>query len=1209
MLHSVRWVGSCMLMTAMAFAGGKSKLESSATAVVAPELPVGANASFTREVHGIQPPRSNSLVGTYTSLQGRWDWQSNGGSVREIEVDSLTGNVHVVFMNSISADSAGQSAGRRTVYARSTDDGATWNNFSNVLVPTDRSGYPTMTLLQGTSLPGRVIIGNHGGGPLASNAYAEDATPGVFAPFPPLPALNPPVDGGEPIWPWVSGPADGSVVMHSSVSAPLAGSSNNYTNRTTDFATWLDPWLSVNLIDASARAAIHSNKTGRVGIMASSVIDTTLFIESTDNGATWSSTIAYPQFRLVGSDTVVTYVGWDFVYDGNNPMMAWGSSLKSPTGGIFFRGARIEFWSAATGYVDAVPADTIQWPSTMVTQSNHLPVGWPTIAKTGNRIVIAFTGLANNDAVIDTLTGRRMGDIYMVQSTDNGFTWSPIKNITKTPQIDERYPSISRYNPDGYAYMVWQEDPIPGTNIPIGTPSTPETPMTIAKQVFYKADLANIFVANDMETLSIDEPPAGNPIKEGTSFVPKATFKNVGLASQSGVTVRFQVLNSINTVVYTDDESIGSIAPGVSAQVTFGSVPGTLTTGVYTTRAIALLGGDQDQSNDTTSSSTQIIPTVTVSAGGYSVDFESPTPDGGFTGWHTAPVGGGISDWVLGTPGKTQLSHAHSGVNAWVTKLVGNHSDDQESYVGSPVLDLTAIPGNIIIEFWHNFQLENQWDGAVLQYSVDGGLSWLRADSTLGSGPNFNTALSTGWYNEDTDSGVTANVSAPMWGESSTAYVNSDGWIRSTTILPIGGLSDVRLRWFVSFDPNITFEGWAIDDVTIQSAAAIVGVNVVAGWNMVSNPVTAPDNSVTALYPSSLFSYAFQFNPGTGYQQSNNMENGLGYWAKFGSATLNNISGAPINSFGIPVSAGWNLVGSISATVDTADISSTPAGIRASHWFGFSGAYAEATQIIPGNAYWVKAFSAGTFFMENISGPAARPVREGVSLADQFNSVTIRDAKGNAQTLYFGASNAKELISYELPPVPPSGAFDARFESESGGVLLKTHAGSNQVAEMTIAVQSPAYPLHITWNIKEGSYSIADAFGVMTAERMEKNGSITVSNGAVNKLLVRGSAQGENIPTEFALFQNYPNPFNPTTNIKFGLPVQSNIQVEIFNILGQKVRTLVNGDFVAGYHVVEWNGRNDADQQLGSGIYLMKISASGEGSRSFSEVRKLTLIK
>ncbi len=1208
MFMFVRWVCLCLLVTAVAFAGNKGKVATSIGVDVAPEI-LSPATSFTPEVSTIQTPRSTALVGTYTSLQGRWDWQSNGGSIRMIELDSLTGNVHVVLMNSISADSAGQSAGRRTVYARSTNDGASWDNFSNVLVPTDRSGYPTMTLLQGTSLPGRVIIANHGGAPTASNAYAEDATPGVFAPFPPLPALNPPVDDGEPIWPWVTGPADGSVVVHSSVGGSTTGLHNNYVNRTADFATWNDPWYNVSLIDAQARAAIRSNKTGRVGIMASAVIDTTVFLESTNNGATWSSSVVYPQYRVVGPDTIVTYVGWDFVYDGNDPLMVWGSSLRSPTGGAFFRGARIEFWSTATGFVDAVPADTVQWPSTMVIQSNHLPVGWPTIAKSGSRIIIAFTGLANNDAVIDTLTGRRMGDIYMVQSTDNGFTWSPIKNITKTPQIDERYPSISTYNPDGYAYMVWQEDPIPGTNIPIGTPSVPETPMTIAKQVFYKADLANIFVANDMQTLTLDEPPAGDPIKEGTSFTPKATFKNVGLASQSGVTVRFQVINSGNSVVFTDDESIVSIAPGASTQVTFATVPGTLTTGVYTTRAIALLGGDQDATNDTVSSNTQIIPTVTVSSGGYSVDFESPTPEGGFTGWHTAPVGGGISDWVLGTPAKTQLSHAHSGVNAWVTKLSGDHSDDQESYVGSPVLDLTAIPGNILVEFWHNFQLEDQWDGGVLQYSVDGGLTWLRADSTLGTGPNYNTALSTGWYNEDTDSGTTANVSAPMWGVSSTAYTNSDGWIRSTTILPIGGLSDVRLRWFVSFDANITFEGWAIDDVTIQSASATVGVTVASGWNTVSNPVTAPDNSVTALYPTSLFNYAFQFNPGTGYQQSSSMSNGTGYWAKFPAGTLNNISGAPINSFGIPVNQGWNLVGSISSTVDTADITSTPAGIRASDWFGFAGAYAASSQIVPGSAYWVKASAAGTFFMENISGPAARPVRQPVSLSDQFNTVTISDAQGNSQTLYFGATNAKDLPSYELPPVPPSGAFDARFDGANGGVLLKTHSTAAREAQMTIAIQSSSYPVKVTWNIQHGSYNVADAFGVSSAKKMERGGSMTITNNAVNRLVINGSAQDDNIPSEYALFQNYPNPFNPSTNVKFGLPVQSRVSVEIFNILGQKVRTLVNNDFVAGYHVVEWNGRNDADQQLGSGMYILKITATGEESSIFTDVQKLTLVK
>lgn len=90
-----------------------------------------------------------------------------------------------------------------------------------------------------------------------------------------------------------------------------------------------------------------------------------------------------------------------------------------------------------------------------------------------------------------------------------------------------------------------------------------------------------------------------------------------------------------------------------------------------------------------------------------------------------------------------------------------------------------------------------------------------------------------------------------------------------------------------------------------------------------------------------------------------------------------------------------------------------------------------------------------------------------------------------------------------------------------------------------------------------------------------------------------------NLPLEFSLFQNYPNPFNPSTEIKFGLPRHSDVRIEIFNILGQKVTTLFEGLLPAGYHSVHWNGSN-----LSSGVYYYRIDAG-----SFSDIKKMTLLK
>lgn len=86
---------------------------------------------------------------------------------------------------------------------------------------------------------------------------------------------------------------------------------------------------------------------------------------------------------------------------------------------------------------------------------------------------------------------------------------------------------------------------------------------------------------------------------------------------------------------------------------------------------------------------------------------------------------------------------------------------------------------------------------------------------------------------------------------------------------------------------------------------------------------------------------------------------------------------------------------------------------------------------------------------------------------------------------------------------------------------------------------------------------------------------------------------------EISLSQNYPNPFNPTTNIVFHLPTSEMAIVTVYNILGQKVKTLVNRQLVAGYHKVQFDGAN-----LSSGVYFVRLQAAGQ-----TQIRKMMLLK
>lgn len=95
------------------------------------------------------------------------------------------------------------------------------------------------------------------------------------------------------------------------------------------------------------------------------------------------------------------------------------------------------------------------------------------------------------------------------------------------------------------------------------------------------------------------------------------------------------------------------------------------------------------------------------------------------------------------------------------------------------------------------------------------------------------------------------------------------------------------------------------------------------------------------------------------------------------------------------------------------------------------------------------------------------------------------------------------------------------------------------------------------------------------------------------------------MPIEYSLEQNYPNPFNPTTKINFNIPQNSNVRLEIFNIIGEKIATLIsNKEYQPGSFTVDWNGTNQFGNQVPSGVYLYKLSAG-----KFSSVKKMMMIK
>ncbi len=100
------------------------------------------------------------------------------------------------------------------------------------------------------------------------------------------------------------------------------------------------------------------------------------------------------------------------------------------------------------------------------------------------------------------------------------------------------------------------------------------------------------------------------------------------------------------------------------------------------------------------------------------------------------------------------------------------------------------------------------------------------------------------------------------------------------------------------------------------------------------------------------------------------------------------------------------------------------------------------------------------------------------------------------------------------------------------------------------------------------------------------------------------------VPEEYSLGQNFPNPFNPSTSMGFGIPFASEVHIEVYNLLGQKVATLVSEKVQPGYQFIQWNSRNIHGQQVSSGIYFVVMRArSLDGSKQFNHTNKMILLR
>lgn len=316
----------------------------------------------------------------------------------------------------------------------------------------------------------------------------------------------------------------------------------------------------------------------------------------------------------------------------------------------------------------------------------------------------------------------------------------------------------------------------------------------------------------------------------------KVAIINSGTVAVHNFTISYQVnggtirnsvindtINSGDTIIYSLNQPFNFSTPGA-----------------YYLKIVVQVVGDNQNINDTLNSFIYSLSTVTTFP--YIQNFES-----GNGGWIS---GGSSNSWEIGTPSKPVINTAGpNGTQSYVTSLIGNYNANERSYVTSPCFNFSTLrlPRIKLSIFWSS---QFSTDGATLQGSVDGGLTWF----LLGS---VNELKSRNWYNNNTMVGGTgsgtvnnflSNGNQIAW--SGTFLNSSQGWVEAERSLPeLANQSNVRLRIAFASDALVQNDGFAFDNIEI--------------WQPLNPVITSVDdlNDTCVLMPRKVKASILQFSP------------------------------------------------------------------------------------------------------------------------------------------------------------------------------------------------------------------------------------------------------------------------------------------------------------------------------------------------------------
>jgi len=410
-----------------------------------------------------------------------------------------------------------------------------------------------------------------------------------------------------------------------------------------------------------------------------------------------------------------------------------------------------------------------------------------------------------------------------------------------------------------------------------------------------------------------------------------------------------------------------------------------------------------------------------------------------------------------------------------------------------------------------------------------------------------------------------------------------------------------------------------------------------SGWSLVSSPLTVRDPVPSAVFGDDVSFFQLYGWNGAYYAPHQFVGRTTGYWLLLPQAATVDYEGVAFQPADSVVCAdlrrGWNLIGCPfdhpigldGVTIDSAGhrrpfYEAAAAGWISPVFYAWSGSFYFMTpEFRPGYGYWFAALLPGLQLCLSDAPTTAIAGREpdrGPTSA-LYGDVTIVTLSRGSSSVSIGlADDANDEFDprYDLPAPPgsPAGAEQTLLlladHPDGFGKYLQDIRGLDKVVTWTLRVVGSGDD-GVGFGGLTGLAALGYQLEVVGLDcefrlMVESDGKIAMLAGEYQLLASRLGEPSGLLPERCYLAANYPNPFNPRTTITYGLPAPAHVRLTVYNILGQEVATLIDGPRSAGHHQEDWNGCDNRNQPVSSGVYLYRLETG-----QFSQTRKMMLVK